>query len=81
MTARTPWPVASREARAGFRTREAAELRADLIAGCRVLGQLSDSWNQTGHVPRADLADVDRLVSGLHSALIALRAQEVADAA
>lgn len=82
MTARTAWRMDDAcELRAGYRDRSATELHADLIAGCRTLGQLSDGWNAVGYVPTGDLPDVDRIVSGLHSNLIALRAQEIADAA
>ena len=82
MTARTVRHMDdARELSAGYRNRSATDPHADLIAGCRTLGQLSDEGNAVGYVPTADLPDVDRIVSGLHGLLIALRAQEVADAA
>ena len=59
----------------GFRIRSRAELRADLIAGCRSLGQIADTWQDTGRVDDADLTGIDRTITGLHSILIALRAQ------
>lgn len=63
------------EVRAGHRDRATDELHADLIAGCRTLGQLSDAWTAAGRIPAADLPHVDAIAHGLHSLLVALRAQ------
>ena len=56
------------------RPRNVADAYADLVAGCAQLGQLAAAWSQAEHVAYRDLADVDRVVLGLHNTLIAIRA-------
>ena len=58
------------------RVRSRAELRADLMAGCRSLGELADEWGATSYIPEKDLAAIDRTIVGLQQILVGLRASE-----
>lgn len=71
-------PACRIDAALPHRTRPIAEIEADLIGACQVLGQMAGEWTSAGRIPAADLPHVDAIAHGLHMLLVALRAQEVA---
>lgn len=64
----------------GHRTRSRAEVRAELVAACRALGELASEWTATAYVPTTDLAKVDAAIAGIAMLLKELRAEDRATA-
>lgn len=63
---------ALRARNAGLRMRSAAELSADLSAGCASLGVLAAEWNARRLEP-SDLSTCERTVVGIQRLLVEMR--------
>lgn len=61
------------------RIRAREELCADLIQACISIGLFGEEWEQSG-VVESELTALDRTLTGIHSLLVALRAQEAPNA-